>query len=59
MEQEILKKVSDMIDELQKEYNRIDDGLDDYDRGVVIGKYMNILDTYNTISKLIREGDNI
>lgn len=59
MEQEILKKVSDMIGELQKEYNRIDDGLDDYDRGVVIGKYMNILDTYNTISKLIREGDNI
>ena len=40
MEQEILKKVSDMIDELQKEYNRIDDGLDDYDRGVVIGKYI-------------------
>ena len=55
MEQEILKKVSDMADKLKKEYDRIDDDLDDYDRGVVIGKYMNILDTYNAISKLIRE----
>ena len=40
MEQEILKLLKNMKNQLRKEYNRIDDGLDDYDRGVVIGIYI-------------------
>ena len=62
MEQKILKLLKEMKERLKREYNK-KEVLDDYDYGLLTGKYLNMLDVYGKISELVENNkckeDNI